>query len=172
MRRFPMEEEKIHHLIIATWCDPRFSNFSFVADQSTRESYKKVCLNAFKKMQLQSRGILVDDLDDFLFHPEQNTQAEFEYYNEKKMEGKTLTEWWSRNQTQFPNIGRIERNFLAIPASSATSERVFSKSNRILSKLRSRLSDNKAKILTFISVNRAFQDDGQVLEELDWVEEL
>src|SRR3990167_4344860 len=85
------------------------------------------------------------------------------------MDGKTLTEWWSRNQTQFPNSGRIARNFLAIPASSVTSERVFSKSNRILSKLRSRLSDNKAKILTFISVNRAFQDDGQVLEELVWL---
>ena len=87
MRRFPMEE-KIHHLIIATWCDPRFSNFSFVADQSTRESFKKVCLNAFKKMQLQSRGILVDDLDDFCSTQNKTRKQSLNITTRKKWRGK------------------------------------------------------------------------------------
>ena len=37
-----------------------------------------------------------------------------------------VMEWWSDNEEKFPNIAKLARKYLAIPASSAPSERVFS----------------------------------------------
>ena len=33
--------------------------------------------------------------------------------------------WWKMHDGQFPTIAKLARKYLAIPASSATSERVF-----------------------------------------------
>ena len=40
-------------------------------------------------------------------------------------------EWWKIHCTQFPTIGKLARKYLAIPASSAPSERVFSRAKLI-----------------------------------------
>ena len=34
-----------------------------------------------------------------------------------------VIEWWSDNEEKFPNIAKLARKYLAIPASSAPSER-------------------------------------------------
>ena len=35
-------------------------------------------------------------------------------------------EWWAKNSKLFPNLARMARQFLGVPASSATVERLFS----------------------------------------------
>ena len=35
-------------------------------------------------------------------------------------------EWWAKNSKRFPNLARMARQFLGVPASSATVERLFS----------------------------------------------
>ena len=49
-------------------------------------------------------------------------------------------DWWRENEHLFPNIARLAKSLLAIPATSASSERVFSVAGLVCSKNRARLS--------------------------------
>ena len=42
--------------------------------------------------------------------------------------------WWKFHETSFPIISKLARKYLAIPASTAPSERVFSTAKNILQK--------------------------------------
>ncbi|CAF3101790.1 unnamed protein product, partial [Rotaria sp. Silwood2] len=48
----------------------------------------------------------------------------------------TLLGWWNKHSLIFPQLALLAKSLLGIPASSATSERVFSSSGRILEKRR------------------------------------
>jgi len=41
-------------------------------------------------------------------------------------------EWWSMNSSTFPNISKIAKKYLSVPASSAPCERLFSKARRVI----------------------------------------
>ena len=51
-------------------------------------------------------------------------------------------DWWKVNQVHFPYLSRLARRTLAIPASSAATERLFSHTGNILTSTRTRLHDN------------------------------
>ena len=63
--------------------------------------------------------------------------------------------WWKAQASNFPNLQDFVKSILCIPASSAPSERVFSKANNVVSKLRSRLSSERSKALTYLAENLA-----------------
>jgi hypothetical protein len=48
--------------------------------------------------------------------------------------------WWKANQSQLPVLSRMARIFLAIPATSTPSERVFSEAGNLITEKRARLS--------------------------------
>ena len=50
-----------------------------------------------------------------------------------------VLEWWTNNGNMFPSVQSLAFKILPIPASSATSERIFSTSGRILEARRSSL---------------------------------
>jgi hAT family C-terminal dimerisation region len=49
--------------------------------------------------------------------------------------------WWRGNQVSFPDLAKMARNTLAVPASGCPVERMFSVSGRIAAWQRSRLRD-------------------------------
>ena len=63
-----------------------------------------------------------------------------EYKNEPELPTKTRgernspLEWWKSSQNRFPILSRLARIYLAVQATSASSERVFSKAERVISK--------------------------------------
>lgn len=60
----------------------------------------------------------------------------------------TILEWWKkRGSAQFPLIREVARLVLAIPATSAPSERVFSTSERVCGRLRSRLAPDAVQAI-------------------------
>ena len=61
--------------------------------------------------------------------------------------------WWRRNEKTFPTLARAAKRFLAIPASSAPSERAFSKINIVIDKRRASLLPENADKLCFLKHN-------------------
>ena len=61
--------------------------------------------------------------------------------------------WWKRNISRFPTLARIAREYLAIPAMSTPSERMFSAAGYISSQRRSRLSGENLNQLVFLNKN-------------------
>ena len=63
-------------------------------------------------------------------------------------------QYWAQASLRYPIVAQAARKYLCIPASSATSERSFSKSGHIVRARRARLSDEHVKELSFLSWNQ------------------
>ena len=61
--------------------------------------------------------------------------------------------WWSLNQSRYPKLASVAKKILAIPATSAPAERIFSKAGWTVNERRSRLSPKLIDKLVFISEN-------------------
>jgi hypothetical protein len=68
-------------------------------------------------------------------------------------------DWWRIHAEKYPNIWKIARCVLAIPATSAPSERVFSAAN-IINKKRVRLKPETVDLLIFSRGNKDFVEWG------------
>ena len=80
--------------------------------------------------------------------------------------GKEVLLWWKARVDKYPNLSALARRILAIPATSAPSERLFSQASLLLTKKRSRLTDDNASKLMFLNgcwklVEDAFDVDGR-----------
>ena len=62
-------------------------------------------------------------------------------------------QWWKFHENDFPLLSQYARRYLAIPASSAPTERLFSKAGQILTAKRVQLKPNKANMLVFLAEN-------------------
>lgn len=103
-------------------------------------------------------------LDDVIFIKKTTSNRERDPVTQSKKEvenylncelssnDETILEWWRDNEIFFPQLAIIAKQMLAIPASSVSSERVFSLAGNILSKKRSRLT--AANVDTFIFINK------------------
>jgi hAT family protein len=56
--------------------------------------------------------------------------------------GKDALEWWKHHHDEYPGLARIARDYLAIPATSVPSERVFSSGANLISDKRGSLNDD------------------------------
>ena len=63
-------------------------------------------------------------------------------------------QYWAQAFLRYPIVAQVARKSLCIPASSATSERSFSKSGHIVRAKQARLSDEHVKELSFLSWNQ------------------
>ncbi|KAJ8381424.1 hypothetical protein SKAU_G00022020 [Synaphobranchus kaupii] len=61
--------------------------------------------------------------------------------------------WWKAHEEEYPVLARLARRYLCIPATSVLSERVFSASGLLVSRLRSRLLPEHVNMLVFLNKN-------------------
>ena len=61
--------------------------------------------------------------------------------------------WWRKNENRFPRIASLAAQYLAIQATSASSERLFSVAGLTISKDRARLTSDNAAMLIFLHDN-------------------
>ena len=61
--------------------------------------------------------------------------------------------WWKKNESSFTLLARLARMFLAIPATSAPSERIWSRVSRILCLQRASLKPEVAQRIMFVKEN-------------------
>jgi hypothetical protein len=67
-------------------------------------------------------------------------------------------EWWASRAASYPVLSQMARVYLAIPASSAPSERVFSTASLLLSDKRRRLEESRVARLMFLKHNMKLYD--------------
>lgn len=61
--------------------------------------------------------------------------------------------WWKAHQNDYPNIAHLAKKYLAIPATSAPSERVFSTASHIARRRRATMDATTLEKLVFLSKN-------------------
>ena len=59
--------------------------------------------------------------------------------------------WWRENEMNFPNLAKQARTYLAIPATSVPSERVFSKAGEIVSAKRASIKSKNVDMILFLN---------------------
>ena len=64
--------------------------------------------------------------------------------------------WWEESCAKYPYVANIARKYLAIPATSAPSEQVWSRLARILSLRRAHLSDDLVGCMMFVKEKFVF----------------
>lgn len=66
-------------------------------------------------------------------------------------------DWWRVERNRFPELAKVARVVLAIPTTSAPTERVFSKLGRVCAKERAHMNPIMADALTFLASNGAWK---------------
>jgi len=68
--------------------------------------------------------------------------------------------WWQANAPKLPHVWLLASVVLAVPATSAPSERVFSAAANIVDKKRFRLKPENVDLLVFLKSNKDFVEWG------------
>ena len=64
--------------------------------------------------------------------------------------------WWKENHLKYPHIWKLAQRILAVPSTSAPSERVFSSAANIVNKKRVSLKPENVDLLVFLRGNKEF----------------
>ena len=62
-------------------------------------------------------------------------------------------QWWRQHSSSLPILSRVARRYLNIPATSASSERIFSSAGLLVTKKRSVINSNTVAEVTFLQSN-------------------
>ncbi len=82
----------------------------------------------YKKRKLNGN----EEIDKYIQIPQENTEMD-------------PIEWWKTHESSFPCLSKFALDILCITATSVPSEQIFSKAGIIITKRRSRLSDNSIR---------------------------
>lgn len=65
-----------------------------------------------------------------------------------------LLEWWESHKDVYPTLYRYFLQFAAVPATSASAERIFSRAGNLITEKRTRLSPKNVDMLLFLHQNK------------------
>ena len=57
--------------------------------------------------------------------------------------------WWRQHETHLPRLAKLAKKYLAVPATSVPSERVFSKAGQLVSARRANLNPKNVDMILF-----------------------
>ncbi|XP_060567575.1 E3 SUMO-protein ligase ZBED1-like [Ruditapes philippinarum] len=77
----------------------------------------------------------------------------FSHNQPQSSKQQTLLQWWQANHYFYPQLATLAKKYLAVPASSVPSERVFSLAGIVVDKKRSRLKPDLVDTLIFMKMN-------------------
>ena len=81
-----------------------------------------------------------------------------EYLRQKISKDTDPLLWWKANKKRFPRLQALACKYLAVRATSASSERSFSSAGTVCSKLRNRLTGEHVEALSMLYRNKAIKD--------------
>ena len=103
------------------------------------------------------------DVEDSSGDEEEQPVDEVSVYIERKSpkdrEGTfDVLSWWKEHSKEFPNLSRVARSILCIPASSAPSERDFSTAGFVIQERRTQLDPETVDDILFMHSNLRVKD--------------
>ena len=107
------------------------------------------CLSPTSKLLMTNQGTREQEGS-----PLQQEMKLYETYDSPSRSA-DICQWWKMYETTFPMLARMAKMILAIPASSAMSERVFSAGSRTVTCYRGNLAPAKVEEMVGIKANRA-----------------
>lgn len=89
----------------------------------------------------------------FLNAPEQKTELERYSQDQCIPPNQAPLEWWKRNEHRYPELSRVAKAYLSVPATSVPAERIFSAAGVLVNRLRTRLLPAHVDMLLFLNKN-------------------
>ncbi|CAB5330942.1 unnamed protein product [Rhizophagus irregularis] len=149
--------------MLAALLDPRFKELRFASNSlriRTQEQLKSayqemknltsnedqeselqpVSSNSLLARMFQNDAISIDEVANYLALP-------------KIHHDDCPLTWWRINKTRFPVLSKLARKYLAIPATSTPSERLFSEAGNVMTIKRTQLAPNILENLVFCKKN-------------------
>lgn len=154
--------------VLASALDPRFRQLKFLNDEQ-RQSVKEeiTCRMAAFSPASHDRDNTTTTCQpsalDILLGPDEVTaelptfQEEVDAYFAEKVVSREVNPlvWWKDNNVRFPNLAKVAKSLLCIPATSAPAERIFSTAGLTVNKLRSSLNPDTVDALIFLNKNHS-----------------
>lgn len=157
---------RTHEVACFLW--PNFKKLKMVSDESERKRIMNNVKLELLKIEIEQKEEYTEtesienpalnssqfsEWEDDVPLPKQSYEQEIDNYLTcfvgKNIDIDILNFWKSQNE-KFPLLSRLARRTLCIPASSASSERVFSVAGRIIEERRSRLKGETVDSLIFL----------------------
>ena len=157
-------------MVLSAFIDPRFK--SKFLDEDQIEHIKIELVRRMDSMESEDGLLICEEeeqpkkrkktaMDIILGEEEEVSIGELspldeviQFMGEKVASRSTLPlTWWKENATKYPRLAKIARCILGIPATSATSERIFSTAGLTATKLRSCLKPSNVDALVFLNKN-------------------
>ena len=148
--------------MLAALLDPRFKELKFASDslriitqEQLKDAYQDmrnltsedqetelqpVSSNSLLARMFQNNTIHVDEVSSYLALPKVHPDD-------------CPLLWWKTNKTRFPVLSKLARKYLAIPATSTPSERLFSEAGNVMTIKRTQLAPNTLENLVFCKKN-------------------
>lgn len=65
-----------------------------------------------------------------------------------------VLQWWAENEDRFPHLAKLGKRYLAVPATSTPSERIFSLAGNTITRQRASLRPAHVDALVFLHANQ------------------
>ena len=99
---------------------------------------------------------LAGDVVDLTQGQDSSVSQEVRAYRDAIVSARNPLLWWKLHGNQFPNLAKLARKYLGIPATEVPSERAFSAAGQTITKLRASLDPETVDSILFIKKNYDF----------------
>lgn len=147
---------------IASLLDPRYKNLKFEHSEEIKYriqsivrskilSINNISTTVCGNTQIAKKTILDELMGQFSNDDEDELTR---YLSEPQINhNENPCLWWKARENVYPKISVLAKNILCIPASSASSERVFSTAGNIITPKRNRMTPYHLSALVFLKNN-------------------
>jgi len=148
--------------MLAALLDPRFKELGFASnslcirtqeqlrnayqdmknltDENQEAELRPISSNSLLARMFENNAIHVDEVASYLALP-------------KIHHDDCPLIWWKTNKTRFPVLSKLAKKYLAVPATSTPSERLFSEAGNVMTIKRTQLAPNMLENLVFCKKN-------------------
>lgn len=167
--------------LLTSALDPRYKNLLFLTEEAKQKVFMKIMEEIETEEQTTStEGSEIETCspspkrkkpeDDFFAvydtaakdcEIQTNSEKEIHLYQSFEVlerNGDPLG-WWQTYEKRLPQLSRLAKKYLCVPATSVASERHFSAAGRTVSKIRNRLLPETTDVLLFVSENSEYLSD-------------